>query len=291
MFSFANPDRFVQVKGWFIDQNSASIQKYFYIGLEKGECDLEDFLKKYSNNNSSSSSSSSLDWETRVRICFEIAQSLQIIHSYGLVYRDLKTPNIIVFDSSKNTSSNNSSINNNSNNSNSSKENSNYSFKLADFGTITLTGNSTINIGTKGWISLEQALEANREQKGIKLTEKSDIYTFGLIMYCILTEKSNLNPLKVNQIEIVKHAIENPAKIESLTEFSDPDEEEDGKGGKLYPIPKLQEEIENIISRNQDQENAKKQKKFFGLMKQCFRVNPNARPDTEQVLGELKECF
>ncbi|XP_050234166.1 LRR receptor-like serine/threonine-protein kinase IOS1 [Mercurialis annua] len=115
---------------------------------------LEDYLIDSNRN--------SLSWETRLRIAVEAAQGLEYLHNGckpQIVHRDVKTTNILLNDT--------------------------FQAKLADFGLsrVFLDGGthiSTVVAGTPGYLDPEYYVTN-------WLTEKSDVFSFGVVLLEIIT--------------------------------------------------------------------------------------------------------
>ncbi|XP_047316982.1 putative leucine-rich repeat receptor-like protein kinase At2g19210 [Impatiens glandulifera] len=110
-----------------------------------------------------------LNWEERLQIAVDAAQGLDYLHNGckpSIIHRDVKSSNILL--------------------------NGNFEAKLADFGlsrTIPLEGSdyfSMVVAGTPGYLDPEYYL-TNR------VTEKSDVYDFGIVLLEIVTGKPTLS--------------------------------------------------------------------------------------------------
>ncbi|KAK6140716.1 hypothetical protein DH2020_025541 [Rehmannia glutinosa] len=109
-----------------------------------------------------------LDWETRLSIAFGAAQGLAYLHhdcSPRIIHRDVKSSNILL--------------------------DKDYEAHLTDFGIAkslcaSKTHTSTYVIGTIGYIDPEYARTS-------RLTEKSDVYSYGVVLLELLTGKKAID--------------------------------------------------------------------------------------------------
>ena len=121
------------------------------------------------------------------RIAHEIASGLAYAHDRGLVHRDLKPANIL-FDAEGRA-------------------------KIADFGIARIAGGESLTaagtvLGTAAYISPEQAA-------GEPATPASDVYSFGAILYRMLTGRTPFT--SDSALELVRmHQHEQPPAIESV---------------------------------------------------------------------------
>ncbi|CAM6096038.1 unnamed protein product [Calypogeia fissa] len=109
-----------------------------------------------------------LDWPHRLRIAIHIAQALRYLHSQAnppIVHRDIKTTNILLDD--------------------------HFGAKVADFGLsklfdVDVTHMSTAIRGTPGYMDPEYFVNS-------QLTEKSDVYSYGVVLLELITSKRPLD--------------------------------------------------------------------------------------------------
>ena len=100
-----------------------------------------------------------LPWSEVIDICLQLCRALKAAHNAGIIHRDLKPSNLMMSPDG--------------------------TLKLTDFGVaqvfasqkLTITGGI---VGTVEYMSPEQA-------KGQRATKKSDLYSFGAVMYVMLT--------------------------------------------------------------------------------------------------------
>lgn len=107
----------------------------------------------------------------------EITGAVQAVHDKGLVYRDLKPGNIILCDGRT--------------------AEDEHRVKLIDFGLAVPSGNAEelhqVMPGTVWYMSPEQV-------RGIRIDSRSDIYSFGMLAYELITGKVPLPDLPINSV-------------------------------------------------------------------------------------------
>ncbi|VAI61567.1 unnamed protein product [Triticum turgidum subsp. durum] len=175
-------------------RNLVSLQAYslspagnllFYEYMESGS--LWDVL------HAASSKKTKLDWEARLQIALGTAQGLAYLHhdcSPRIIHRDVKSKNILL--------------------------DKDYVAHLADFGIaksvcISKTHTSTYVMGTIGYIDPEYARTS-------RLNEKSDVYSYGIVLLELLTGKKPVD----NECNL-HHLILSKATDNTVMEMVDPD--------------------------------------------------------------------
>ena len=116
-------------------------------------------------------------WREVVTFAISMCGALKHAHDHGIVHRDLKPANLLLGE--------------------------NEQIKLTDFGIAKLFGNTQITvsggiIGTADYMSPEQA-------EGIGATAKSDLYSLGSVMYCLL---SGYPPFRGKSMAEVIHKVQ-----------------------------------------------------------------------------------
>lgn len=117
---------------------------------------------------------SALSWHLRMKIALDTARGLEYLHEHcnpPVVHRDIKSSNILL--------------------------DSHFNAKLSDFGlAITRSqGKSEIKLsGTLGYVAPEYLLDG-------KLTEKSDVYAFGVVLLELLMGKKSVATIEPAQCE------------------------------------------------------------------------------------------
>ncbi|XP_024003753.1 probable leucine-rich repeat receptor-like protein kinase At2g28990 isoform X3 [Eutrema salsugineum] len=180
-----------------------------------------------------------LSWENRLRITVDAALGLEYLHTGcipPIVHRGIKTTNILL--------------------------DQNFQAKLADFGLSRSfpTGNetyvSTVVAGTPGYLDPEY-YQTNW------LTEKSDIYSFGIVLLEIITNQPIIQQFRENPhlVEWISHMI----RKGDIRNIMDPNLHQN------YDIGSVWKAIEVAMS--------------------CVSPSSAGRPTMSRVATDLKECL
>ncbi|KAK9059560.1 hypothetical protein SSX86_020264 [Deinandra increscens subsp. villosa] len=173
-----------------------------------------------------------LDWETRVQIALGAAQGLAYLHhdcSPRIIHRDVKSSNILL--------------------------DKDFEAHLTDFGIAkslctSKTFTSTYIMGTIGYIDPEYARTS-------RLTEKSDVYSYGIVLLELLTGKK-----AVDNESNLHHLILSKTASNSVMETVDPE------------ISATCKELGEV-------------KKVFQLALLCTKRQPSERPTMHEVVRVL----
>ncbi|KAG0497052.1 hypothetical protein HPP92_001743 [Vanilla planifolia] len=135
-----------------------------------------------------------LNWELRHRIALGIAQGLSYLHHdcvSQVIHRDIKSSNILM--------------------------DSELEPKIGDFGMAKIVDNSSSDtswtpssiVGTLGYIAPENG-------NSIKLTEKSDVYSYGVVILELLCRRMSVDPSFEDGVDIVTWVNANLKKVEQF---------------------------------------------------------------------------
>lgn len=140
---------------------------------------------------------SALTWHLRMRVALDVARGLEYLHERcnpPVIHRDIKSSNILL--------------------------DSNLSAKLSDFGLAVANGiqnNKSIKLsGTLGYVAPEYLVDG-------KLTDKSDVYAFGVVLLELLTGRKAVESVAPSQCQsIVSWAMPQLANRSKLPGIVDP---------------------------------------------------------------------
>lgn len=183
-----------------------------------------------------------LDWEHRYNIILGAAQGLEYLHHHcvpAIVHRDVKANNILL--------------------------GRHFEPYLADFGLAKLvdssdnyTKSSTNVAGSYGYIAPEYGYM-------MKITEKSDVYSYGVVLLEVLTGKQAVDPSLREGMHLVDWVRETLEKKKDSVEVLDP---------RLQGRPDQQ--IQEMLQA-------------LGVALLCVNPNPEERPTMKDVAALLKE--
>lgn len=178
---------------------------------------------------------SALTWEHRLKIALDTARGLEYLHEHcnpPVIHRDLKSSNILL--------------------------DPNFNAKLSDFGLAVTTGAHNKNIklsGTLGYVAPEYLLDG-------KLTDKSDVYAFGVVLLELLLGRKPVEKLA-------------PAQCQSIVTWAMP---------QLTDRSKLPNIVDPVISNTMD---LKHLYQVAAVAVLCVQPEPSYRPLITDVLHSL----
>ncbi|PWA62618.1 concanavalin A-like lectin/glucanase domain-containing protein [Artemisia annua] len=178
---------------------------------------------------------SNLTWHCRMKIALDTARGLEYLHEHckpSVIHRDLKTSNILL--------------------------DSNYNAKLSDFGLAVMDGASREKIklsGTLGYVAPEYLLDG-------KLTDKSDVYAFGVVLLELLLRRRPVEKLA-------------PSECQSIVNWAMP---------HLTDRTKLPSVIDPVIRDTMD---LKHLYQVAAVAVLCVQPEPSYRPLITDVLHSL----
>ncbi|GKA17961.1 probable receptor-like protein kinase, partial [Tanacetum coccineum] len=178
---------------------------------------------------------SNLTWHCRMKIALDTARGLEYLHEHckpSVIHRDLKTSNILL--------------------------DSNYNAKLSDFGLAVMDGANREKIklsGTLGYVAPEYLLDG-------KLTDKSDVYAFGVVLLELLLRRRPVEKLA-------------PSECQSIVNWAMP---------HLTDRTKLPSVIDPVIRDTMD---LKHLYQVAAVAVLCVQPEPSYRPLITDVLHSL----
>ncbi|CAI9092637.1 OLC1v1027937C1 [Oldenlandia corymbosa var. corymbosa] len=179
---------------------------------------------------------SALTWHRRMKIALDIARGLEFLHEHcnpPVIHRDLKSSNILL--------------------------DSNFNAKLSDFGLAIVDGAQNKNniklSGTLGYVAPEYLLDG-------KLTDKSDVYAFGVVLLELLLRRKPVEKLA-------------PAQCQSIVTWAMP---------QLTDRSKLPTIVDPVIRDTMD---LKHLYQVAAVAVLCVQPEPSYRPLITDVLHSL----
>ncbi|KAG4143465.1 hypothetical protein ERO13_D06G190100v2 [Gossypium hirsutum] len=178
---------------------------------------------------------SALTWQLRMKIAIDVARALEYLHEHcnpPVIHRDIKSSNILL--------------------------DSDFNAKLSDFGLAVVTGSQNKNVklsGTLGYVAPEYLLEG-------KLTDKSDVYAFGIVLLELLVRKKPLEQMS-------------PSRCQSLVTWAMP---------QLSNRSELPNIVDPVIRDTMDLKNLYQVAAVAVL---CIQPEPSYRPLITDVLHSL----
>ncbi|MBA0811499.1 hypothetical protein Gohar_003394, partial [Gossypium harknessii] len=178
---------------------------------------------------------SALTWQLRMKIAIDVARALEYLHEHcnpPVIHRDIKSSNILL--------------------------DSDFNAKLSDFGLAVVTGSQNNNVklsGTLGYVAPEYLLEG-------KLTDKSDVYAFGIVLLELLVQKKPLEQMS-------------PSRCQSLVTWAMP---------QLTNRSELPNIVDPVIRDTMD---LKHLYQVAAVAVLCIQPEPSYRPLITDVLHSL----
>ncbi|KAL8251418.1 hypothetical protein R6Q59_035111 [Mikania micrantha] len=225
-----------------------------------GFCDEDDemvIIYEYASNGSLDGylekvdKMTNLTWAQRIKICLDIANGLHYLHNgvngeNRIIHRDIKSENILLDDK--------------------------WVAKIADFGFSKSHDQQVSTLVTNNVAGTRFYLDPTYEKEG-KLKLKSDIYSFGVVLFEILCGR------------LAYDESFNGMGLAAAARLS----YQNGTLNKLID-PKIKEANEYIFISNEGV-NQVSLEKFSDIAYKCVAESQNDRPTIEDVIKELKEAL
>ncbi|XP_039132661.1 probable inactive receptor kinase At5g58300 [Dioscorea cayenensis subsp. rotundata] len=219
--------------------NVLSIRAYYYSKEEK--LLVYDFIPcgSFSSllHGNRGSNRTSLDWDSRVKILRGVAHGIEHIHSEGggqFVHGNIKSSNVLV--------------------------SQNFEACVSDF-CLSSIMNTPVNCS-----QIAVGYHAPEVIETQKLTQKSDIYSFGVMLLEMLTGKSPLQSQGVDDIFDLPKWVQSMVREEWTSEVFD---------AELLRYPNIEEEMVQMLQ--------------FAMA--CVASNPDRRPKIDSVISMIEEIW
>lgn len=224
-------------RGFWLEEYSV------FMVMELGYANVKELLRQSRRAREAGSSSSGgrvLGVSEKVSIGAQVARALVYLHSVGMVHRDLKSENILVV---------------------SRLEDGKIRVKLTDFGISRVTSSSsTVVSGTLSWAAPELVDPKNwgRGRK-VQILPSSDVYSFGYLLWALLTEQEPHAGLLSNQ-DAIKKQLRRHAEC---------------------PLPVPSDSF-------WEKEDVEKGREMRDMMLECWRSDPQKRPTMSHIQSRLE---
>ncbi|XP_057434337.1 probable receptor-like protein kinase At1g80640 isoform X2 [Lotus japonicus] len=178
---------------------------------------------------------SALNWHMRMKIALDTARGLEYLHEHcypAVIHRDMKSSNILL--------------------------DAKFNAKLSDFGLAITDGSQNKNMklsGTLGYVAPEYLLDG-------KLTDKSDVYAFGIVLLELLLGRMPVEKLA-------------PSQCQSIVTWAMP---------QLTDRSKLPNIVDPVIKNTMDLKHLYQASAVAVL---CVQPEPSYRPLIKDVLHSL----
>ncbi|KAF6174261.1 hypothetical protein GIB67_033793 [Kingdonia uniflora] len=176
----------------------------------------------------------SISWDDRLRIAAETAHALAYLHSAPIIHRDIKSANILLDD--------------------------NFTAKVADFGISKLVQLGQIQMATlvQGTVVYLDPEYFNTSQ----LTEKSDVFSFGVVLVELLTGKKHVCSERPPEERGLATYFNAALKANRLFQLVEPQVIDEGKSAQIMA--------------------------YSDLAKRCLHMKGEERPTMKEAAAELE---
>ncbi|MFS7990840.1 putative protein kinase RLK-Pelle-WAK-LRK10L-1 family [Helianthus anomalus] len=216
---------------------------------------LSDYLGSLSDYFGSTRKNINLTWAKRIQICLDIAHGINYLHTDmegkpRIIHRDIKSENILLDE--------------------------NLNAKVADFGLskFHFTGQQMSTVQTKNLVGTMVYLDPEY-MTSFKYKKASDIYSFGVVLFEMLSGRLAYDPIWENDMGLAPIARRH-FNVGTLKEMMDP---------KM-----AEEDDEHLVTLNRGP-NQKSFEAFSKIAYQCLAETQAKRPTIEVVMKELQTAL